>query len=175
MAAQIIKISVKAQVKQMTRDLTKVQKKIVPRITSQALNFTARKYKTQLVKQTAAAVKIKQKLIRARVRFSKQAKPQDLRVIISVWFMNVWAIALGSKGTKVDVPTFSKKFVATMKTGHTGVFARKSVTRLPIKEVSVPINPVGEGIAVRLIDSFAIPAFLKEWQRLLAMRLKRKG
>ncbi len=176
MAGQLMSISVRSQVKAMTRDLTKVQRKIVPKITARALNFTGRKIRTQAVRRVSAAAQVKQKIIRSRLRFARQANPGDLRLVISAWFMNIFALDLGRvKGLKVDVPTFSKKFVATMPSGHEGIYARQSTNRLPIKEVSVPLNPQGENIMVSLMGKFAIDTFLKEWRRLLAVRLRRKG
>lgn len=175
MAAQLLVMDVRADIKEMTRHLTKVQKVIVPKVTSQALNFTGKKIRGQAIKQVSAATGIKQKLIKGRLRFAVMAKPSSLKLVLSVWFMNIFAIHLGkTKGLKVDVKTFSKKFIATMPSGHTGVFARKSKSRLPIDEVSVPLNPKGEFIMVKLMGSFAIQTFLKEWQRLLKVKLKQK-
>ena len=175
--AVLMTIKVKTDVKRMTRDLTKVQKKIVPKITAQVLNFTVKKVKTQMVRSVASQSGVKQKILRGRIRFGSKANASKLRATISTWFMPIFALAgMGRpKGMKVPSGTPNKNFFATMPTGHQGIFSRKAKTRLKIKETTVVINPAAESAAVNIINTFAIPTFLKEFQRLLKVRLKRKG
>lgn len=176
----IMQISVRADVKKMTRDLTKVQKKIVPKVTSQALNKTGKQVRTQAVRQVSAMAGIRQKLVRSRLRFQSFSKPTRLRLIISAWFMPILAFKVGnaretSTGVKVGKRSFGNAFIATMPSGHIGVFARIGKPRLPIKEESINLNPGAEGVMVSIVNGFALTAFKKEFSRLLAVRLKRKG
>ncbi len=167
-------LNVKSNVKAMTRDLNKVQKRIVPKITAQVLNHTARKVKTKAKREIAAAMGIAQKHVAKRMKFIVSASRTNLRTVIIAWFMNIFAIKFGeAKGLKVDVPTFSKKFVATMPSGHKGIFSRKSAKRLPIDETSVPMNPIAETIMVRTINTFALKEFVKEFNRRLSVALRR--
>lgn len=44
------------------------------------------------------------------------------------------------KGAKAGKKTFPGAFVATMRSGHIGIFRRKGKSRLPIREVRVPLQ-----------------------------------
>jgi hypothetical protein len=60
-------------------------------------------------------------------------------------------------GARVGKHFFDKAFVATMSTGHTGVFLRQRASRLPIKEQGVYLTPAVralEGVRDQLADRF---------------------
>jgi len=44
------------------------------------------------------------------------------------------------KGAKAGKHVFPGAFVATMKSGHTGIYTRRGTARLPIDEATVPLN-----------------------------------
>lgn len=174
-----IQFKVKGDIKRMTRDLNKVQRKIVPKVTSQAMNKTLAKMRTQWVREMAARLGIQQKLLRQQSimfrtnPFKLRASLLGLVAGIRISRFSGTARETGT-GAKKGKRFFEGGFIATMPSGHTSIFQRKGRPRLPIKEPVVSLQPEGERLLKRIGDTTGIKFFLAEFQRLLSIRLKRR-
>ena len=119
-----------------------------------ALNKTALWLRTQATRQISSEKRLPQKLIRERLRVLKASK-RDLKARVLANFMGIKAAKVGTprqtrRGAKVKSYEFQGAFVATMPGGHTGIFKRKGKTRLPIRELYVPLEPE----SLKAIESF---------------------
>lgn len=185
-----VRFSVKADTRAMARDLSRVQRKIVPGVTSQALNRTAAKVKTLSVREIAAVKQIKQKPIRGRIRI-RRASRRRLSAFITALLAGVRLADTGkarqtSSGVTVGHRSVAGAFIATMKSGRRGAFKRQvpgerrtrgrpstSPPNLPIKEQTIALQPEAERIIGRHVTRTGGPFFRREFQRLLAVRLRR--
>ena len=80
----MVSISVTADVKKAKKQLSRIQKKVLPKTISQALNKTAGNVQTQLVRAIARETGIKpQKVVKARTRVFKSS-PRTLRATVEV-------------------------------------------------------------------------------------------
>ena len=72
---------------------------------------------------------------------------------------------------------FKHAFIATMPSGHTGVFVRKGPARLKIVEETLPsvAATMVQDDTEKLLRKFAIPVYEKELIRLLNLEMKRAG
>jgi hypothetical protein len=100
----------------------------------------------QVIRGLATANNIPQRILRNR-----RVKTRIGDELGSVWIgHNPVAVSyLGTprqtkSGAKVGARAFPGAFVATMPTGHTGVFRRRGQSRLPIQEVMQPLDKAGQ-------------------------------
>jgi hypothetical protein len=106
-----------------------------------ALNKTALWVKAQAIREISKEKQIQQKLIRKRLKVIKASK-SSIRALVTVGLYRTRAARLGTMrqtkiGAKAGKHMFKGAFIATMPTGHKGIFRRKGSTALPIEEVSV--------------------------------------
>ncbi|MDA0910767.1 MAG: phage tail protein [Proteobacteria bacterium] len=99
-----------------------------------ALNKTALWVKSQSVKEISAQKKLKQKIIRDRLNVIK-ASTSSLKALVVASLYGIKASLLGnmrqtSTGAKAGKMEFKGAFVATMPTGHRGIFKRKRASKL---------------------------------------------
>lgn len=163
--------------KAMTRSLNDVQRRIVPQVTMRALNTALSRYHTAAARSIAKSVGLRVGLVKARLR-PKKAHRNDLRARLTALLLRVLARHLGDpketkSGAKAGKFQFPGAFVATMKSGKELVMKRVQRSRLPIQEQGVPLNPPAQQVLRRELTNTATPAFLKEFQRLLALKLQR--
>lgn len=134
--------------RELQRDLTTIQREVLPKALAATYPKVAAKIRTQGVREVSKAAKVKAKLVRPRFKgyFRKEQGGYKVRVFGTP----VPAIILGPpgkaprqtrKGVRVGSHTFPDAFVSTMKSGHVGVFARKTNKRLPINEQRVELWP----------------------------------
>lgn len=117
---------------------------------ARSLSRAANSAKTAMVKPMAAAIGAKQADMK-RFVFTTPATPTSLVArIYPTGYAGIPLIQLGATGPEpsrgqghgVSTRTvaYPSAFIATMPSGHRGVFLRKGTKRLPIKEVkSIPI------------------------------------
>lgn len=115
----------------------------MPRVVSSAINKTAAMARTQVVRRIASEVGVKQKRIKQRVTLQK-ATFTCWRARIGIGARRLPLMAFGARQKKKGVSykieksgprkTLKSAFIATMKTGHEGVFMRGGPRRLPIFE-----------------------------------------
>lgn len=143
-------------------EATKIQ---VETALMRALNKTALWLKSQSVKEISKEKALKQKLIRERLHVIKSNRKQLVaRVIASLH--GVKAHQIGNMrqtktGAKAGKRHFKGAFVATMPTGHTGIYKRKGRKKLPIREVVFPLEPVASNVIKYITDDKAAQQFTK--------------
>lgn len=171
--------TVKGSMKEITRDLTRVQRKVVPAATVSALNKTAvtvRKSSTQDISRTKAITP--QRLIRDRLRLVRASR-RNLAALILARLTGVAAGKLGTprqqaKGARVKRHFFPGAFVATMPSGYKGIFQRRGTKRLPIEEKVIPLQPEADKIIRKHVNTTGAAAWVKNFQRELKWRLDKR-
>jgi len=137
-----------------------------------ALNKTALWVKSQSVKEIAKEKLLKQKIIRNRLQVLKANRKQLIAKVLAS-LHGVKANQMGSMrqtktGAKAGKRHFKGAFVATMPSGHTGIYKRKSRRKLPIREVVFPLEPIASSIIKAITNEKAAQKFTK----LLAHEIK---
>lgn len=163
--------------RQIRRSLGELDRSLT-RAKRRAVNKTARWVRTRAIREIAAANNIPQKILRGHRNpvSGKQTRGRRGRVFVSraaeghehasLW-IGVRAVAAGylgtphqfSYGAKVRGRKFKGAFVATMATGHVGIFHRKGKARLPIAEDYVQLDEAPAAVAT---IRRGIPAQLKK-------------
>ena len=183
-------IKIKVDIKDLKLDLKKVEK-ILPVVSYQSIN----KVGTSIIAEGAKEIKaefskLKAKDIKSAVKFVKAKKGRLLgeiftryssrkRLSVFKWF--------GGRQTKTGVSTTIKRgnklklkhhFIATMGSGHMGIFYRKGKERLKIKEViTLSFQQMWGGIQMKRRDALAKSGSVKltkEIERLLTVRLEKE-
>ncbi len=128
------------------RRLLRSVPKAWPKVASRGINKTLSTLRSRFVKRTSAQAGIKQKVIREHVRI-KKATRSVLSGLLRLLGGRIPLIDLkarqdkkgvsytGRDGKRSSVPS---AFIATMPSGHTGVFKRTTGSRLPIQELFGP-------------------------------------
>jgi hypothetical protein len=142
-----------------------------------ALNKTALWLKTQSVREISSQKRIQQKLIRERLRIVK-ANRNSLKSLVIASLYGIKASKLGrmhqtSKGAKAGNYEFSGAFIAKMPMGHIGIYKRKTKRRLPIKELTVPLEPVASNIIKAFVDTDAAKKFNEYFRHELKFILRK--
>lgn len=171
-----VSISVKGDVKQVTKYLTKIEKKIIPKAASQSLNRARQRVQTMVVRSLSKRLKIKAKIIRPKVAF-KAAKPDLLITEIWGWWGGVPVIRLGAaretkKGVTVAGRKIDRGFIQRSKWGRDEVLRRTGASRLPVPRQVVPIEEEGDRITRVHIKRHGARLFLAEFNRQLARKLR---
>ena len=122
-----------------------------------SLNKTALWLRTQATREISKNRRITQKIIRQRLRILKASRRQ-LKSHVLASLGGVTATKVGKPrqtktGARVKQYDFPGAFVATMPGGHTGIYKRKRKTRLPIRELSIPLEPESSDIIESFLDS----------------------
>jgi len=115
--------------------------KLIPRVMKRAINRTTRHVRSQMVKRAARAMKIKQKILKSRAWQTKAKKHMFGRVRAGAvgWPLILLKPRLTRKGVSVRLEgkrqVLERGFIATMPSGHEGVYERVGRPRLPIREM----------------------------------------
>lgn len=105
----------------------------VPRAAARAINHEAKKGRTQVYKMIARNLGIPQKYVKRRVRLYRATqKTLMAKIWMGSWRWKVYTVATNVKQTRTGVSfkvagkytTIPHGFIATMPSGHTGVFKR---------------------------------------------------
>lgn len=139
----MLNVNLTDNIKKIIQSVDASQAKIT-RATVRALNKTALWAKAEATRNLSKDTQIKQQLIRKRLWIIKATR-NSMRALIRVGLYGMNSSKLGnikqmSKGAMAGKHMFEGAFIATMKTGHRGIFRRKGRTALPIYEVTVPIG-----------------------------------
>ena len=169
--------SVKGDIKQVTRYLTAIEKKHTPKATSQALNRTRQKLLTLVMRSISKRFRVKRKLIKGRLSFTK-ATPRKLGVTIRGFWSDIPLIRFGRAretrtGVKVGRQSVPGGFIAVMRSGHHAIMKRHGADRLPIDEQKVSIRADAHRITTVHVKRKALRIFLPEFNRLMTRSLKR--
>ena len=138
-----------------------------------ALNKTARWMRTHVTRQTAQSLNVRVGTIRKNLILlrARASHPQS-GVAMGSKAGVIKATELGSprqnrSGTRVGKRQFDGAFIATMPTGHRGVFRRKSKSRLPIQEVQL----VTTGRIAKAMEQLADRQAMARFERLFEHEL----
>lgn len=132
-----------------------------------AINRTAEWMKSSVAREISAEKRVKLKVIRDRIKILK-ANKKHLSANINA---NMWALkgkdlgnmSQSSLGATAGSHLFKRAFVATMKSGHQGVFRRKGRERLPIKEQYVMLDNYASKLIKTFIDQESQAVFEKHF------------
>lgn len=125
--------------------------RILPIPTARALNRAGASMKTLAVREIANDLGVKQMDIRDRIGV-REATPDRLEVLLSASPRRIPIIDFNARGPEPSrgrgtgvrariggsAANYPKAFIATMKSGHRGVFSRSTTARLPIYEMFGP-------------------------------------
>jgi hypothetical protein len=142
-----------------------------------AINKTAVWAQSKSAREISAETKVKLKLIRQRLRLIR-ANSSSLKAFILAKLYGIQAIKLGNpkqnaSGASVANHSFPGAFVAKMpKTGHVGIYKRKTSKRLPIQEQYVQIDPPASEIIRENIENEATEVFIKYFKHELEYATK---
>jgi len=133
-----------------TNDLLKGIKNGAPTAIRRSVNKTASKAKTEASQEIRKVVTLKAATVNAAIRLTK-ASFKSLSAKMTISGKPIPLIAFGARQTKKGVSVRVRKanpiekhktsFIATMKSGHRGVYKRKGKARLPITEKIGPSIP----------------------------------
>ena len=136
------------RLRRIEADLAAVPK-AMPKVMSRAVNKTATSARTVIVRQVAAEMPLKQATLRKRVRLTR-ASWRRWRAVVRLTGKRIPLIQFGARQTRRRGVTYrirktdrrrlaASAFVATMPSGHRGVFRRRpGAQRLPIDELFGP-------------------------------------
>jgi Prophage minor tail protein Z (GPZ) len=147
------------------------------RAEKRAISKTTTKARSELVKDVARQNDITQKVIR-QFRSVRKISRSRLTGIAWLGYKPIKASYVGrprqtKRGARVRRFFFEGAFVATMPTGHVGVFKRKGKERLPIAEQVIELQQVaGSAAAVR--DRMG-DEFIKRFRQELNFEVNVKG
>lgn len=172
------------QMRRFVRDMPKAGKRTVARSLNKAITMTrtraAREVSTKrniLIGRAKKDMRI-QKASPARPVAAIHASGQPIGVIEVKGAKRQTKRGVTAKiEAKAKPHLFKGAFIATTKSGHTGVFTRSSDKRLPIIEQKLPSvssTMVQDEVEKRL-RTFAVPVYEKELIRLLNLEMKRAG
>ena len=177
-----ISFSVKADVKEVTKALTGLQRKEIPAAVSASLNRAIPTTRTAIIREASRYFGVKQKLMRSRIRFQRRD-----RATKRFWEAGVFSVVSDipaaltgkprqlKKGATVGRRRYPGKFVATMPSGKTGIYGRLTRKRFPIKEEKIRIHERILPMIVRNLQTVGMPAFRKRLDHEMRYRLAKRG
>ncbi len=139
-----------------------------------ALNKTARWMRTHIARQTAQSLNVRVGAIRKDLIILRaKGNNPNAGVALGKTSGVIKATELGSprqnkQGTRVGKRQFDKTFIATMPSGHRGVFRRKGKSRLPIQEVQL----VTTGRIASVMETLANKQAMSRFETLFEHELK---
>ena len=142
---EVIGIQVDQRQLAEVRQLLLAIPRAMPKVMSRGVNKTASGARTKVVREMARHSGVQQKFVRKAIRM-KRASQRHWVATIRVRGWRFPLTAKGARQTKKGVTYRGKSgrellpggFIAAMPGGHTGVFTRRSTSRLPIDEHFTP-------------------------------------
>ncbi len=181
-------ITVKIDMSQWTKALQKLgSRSTVAQV--RALNRSASTARTGMTRLIAADMKLKAGTVRERIAI-QEARQARLSAVLNASLKRIPIIDFNAKGpqpsrgkgrgvtARTATRNYPHAFIATMRSGHRGVFQRKGVNRLPIQELrGASVGEVfgkyhGEG--VRIAEE-ALVKNLKSEFRFALLEVAQKG
>ena len=139
-----------------------------------AINKTVRWLRPTVSRQVAQELDIKVGLVRRSLQ-TKLAKRADLNAVVALPTKAgvIKAIDLGNarqtrRGVSVGKRRFDKAFIATMPSGHKGIYRRSGTSRLPINEIQLIIT----GKLAAALEDIADGPGIVQFQRLFQRELR---
>ena len=161
-----------------SRAIRKLPDEIKAKAFARAARRVTEMARTQIVRRNAERVKVPKKVVRelTTAKFNAGGHTQEF-VIRSGW-IPLYKLGATQTGSGVRVRlrgSYKAAFIATMKSGHTGVMKREGARRLPIRELFGP-NPAHDitnnpdeylEILARVIQEHMLPRVVHELGRIL--------
>lgn len=143
----VLSISVRSDIRRAMRDLD-AKPEVLRKASMRALNKVSQRVKTQAVRALAKRMGVPAKRVRADIDI-KKASPHRLAASVAGTGKSIKLIHFRARQLKKGVAAspwgerhkFPGTFIASMPTGHRGVYRRKDKARLPIKELYGPGVP----------------------------------
>lgn len=192
MGTQLITLNVKSDVARMVKSMNRATREKVPQALSQSMNTTIVKARTVADEGIRKELNLKKKQVFKRLTIFKSNRKKLIATLIASG-RPIPVVDFGAKQTKRGVSFKIKNdrgrrlvkgaFIATMRSGHKGVFQRtfkKDINPkkhgLPIDELfttSIPQaftnNEIKKALK-KLADTFLIPEFGRNLKRLLVQK-----
>lgn len=164
--------------RQMAGAFQKLPTEIKAKAFGRAMRRVTTMSKTKLVRRSAERVDIPQKHVRQRMHAAFNAGANSIDVVTRSGWIPLYK--LGARQTRKGVSvklrgSYRHAFIATMASGHTGVFRRDGSARIPISELFGP-NPANDmvrnsdeflDVMVDVAEHHLAPRLLHELTRLL--------
>lgn len=141
-------LTIQMDMKPVSHMMKHISKQILPVATARALNKTVQAGQTVAVKQIAKHIGVKQTLVRKALHLTKAWRSKHVAVLNVISKKRLTLLQIdpnakqNSQGVKYRSSMGSKllphTFIATMKSGHRGIYARLGSKRLPIVELQGP-------------------------------------
>ena len=154
--------------------------KTVKQATLRALNKTARWLRTQVVRDTAKSLNIKVGAVKKDLLLLRP-NHQHLQAGVALGKNSgvIQAVKLGEpkqsqQGVRTGKRFWSKAFIATMPSGHRGVFRRHGRARLPIQEMRLVVTGHMATVMQNLADDKAAAYFETVFMRELHYLARQK-
>lgn len=152
-------LTIRVDYKSIEKFKTALPVKSIERAVRRATDETAQWLSTRIMRFVSANMGIKQKLLKTRVLRSTSARdPKQGRNAAYVWLggnriqpRRVGKLENFASGAFGGEYFFEGGFVATMPTGHTGIFKRRGSKRLKIDEQYIEIDQVVNEAINRLL------------------------
>lgn len=159
-------IDVRGDTKKVLKDLGIVSDDVAKRAQVFAINRAAQATETRVRRETAANVGVSQKLIRPKMR---RLRATFRRPLAELRYLSGGVLAY-----KAGKKPQGSQFMATMKSGHKGIFYRKTPKRthsLPIGETAIALIPSFMRYTERLLRTFTPGEYIRVFDRDLRRRI----
>jgi hypothetical protein len=168
-------VTVKLDMRQFDAAIARLKDQ-APRAVAAAVNRAATAAVTQLARDTARDMKLKVGTVKANIGARGQASPATPSVTLTASAKPIPAIEFGARGpepsrgrgrgvtAKLPGRRYPRAFIATMRSGHRGVFQRTGKARLPIRQLMGP--------SVWFVASKHAPAAARRAEQVMIERLR---
>jgi len=139
-----VKLDMRLDVSETSRAFADIRRR-APRAIVRAQNRAAKSARTVMVRAVAGDMRLKQSVVRNRIMLELARSIGDSAVIVAsrrrIPLIQFRARA-SRRGVRASLPggkgRYGDAFIATMRSGHRGVFRRRGRRRLPIAELHGP-------------------------------------
>lgn len=128
------------------RALGNLPGEIRAKVMARALGRISQMARTKAIKRAAERVDIRQTHVRERTALAFNAGRATIDVIVRSGWLPLYHLGATQTASGVTVKlrgSYKSAFLATMKSGHSGVMKRQGTERLPIRELFGP-NPASD-------------------------------
>jgi hypothetical protein len=169
-------LSVRGDIRAVLRDLKHLERTVVPRATATALNRTNERVRTQIVKGLSGSLGILQKRVRRRVILPRALRATRHKLTASgltlfTFVPEIYRLRTVEARREAQGPN---RFIATMPSGHVGLFRRRGPTRLPIQEILIDLSARTAREAAAVVNTQGRGLFRTEFARALRRHLRRR-
>lgn len=137
--------SVKSDIDRITKNMTALERKVIPKATNRAMNRTGKTAATRVIRKLSKESGAKQMDIRRRFAFLVRSRPDTLSYLIRIKYGAMPLKDFNPRQTKLGVTAKAwgktKLYRGAFKVDSLGghVFTRKTNKRLPLKKLVGPM------------------------------------